>query len=52
MPRVLPKIGGIKITNNPVKQDVPIKQDMFSMLDNISQLHALIRFDRVISCGL
>ena len=46
------KISGIKITNNTVKQEVPIKQDMFLMLDNISQLLSLIRFDRVISCGL
>ena len=47
-----PKISGKKITNNTVKQEVPIKQDMFLMLDNISQLLSLIRFDRVISCGL
>ena len=52
MPRINAQISGIKITNNTVKEDVPIKQNMFSMLDNISQLHALIRFDRVISCGL
>ena len=46
------QISSIKITNNTIKQDVPIKQDMFIMLDNISQLLSLIRFDRVISCGL